>query len=128
MKGLAKGYRLFKEGIDDCEGFALEVPESVSGLLYDAVDIPVTKKTGHPDFPVRVEATQKNCVPGQRCRSSYGAAFNQEELDNLKLVYHCFKEDVDRSPIVMRVVGKDIDNVKSEPIDVAISCIKPVES
>jgi hypothetical protein len=119
MAGLAKGYRLYKEEAS-CTPFALNAPATAQGFVGELAKINVSG-LGFPEFPVEVEGTLKNCAQG--CGVAYDLAHDADELAALKVSYRCVKED-EGSPIVLALTGKDFKGVKTEPVEVSVSCVQ----
>jgi len=121
MRGVAKGYRLFKEG-KGCEEFKAEVPADMSGFVGDVLTIPV-QGSGYPEFPVMLEGKHETCASGS-CGGAYGVAFDESELGRASMRYLCLEDDVARSPFSLRVIARDSFGVESEPVQIALTCAR----
>lgn len=127
MRGVAKGYKLFKEG-KGCEEFSVEAPAAAEGMVDDLVSIPVRKVRGFPSFPVTVVASRKECAAGSSCESASGRAKDESAMSEFALGYKCVEADVARSPFTMVVSGKDSDDVFAKPVEISLTCKpRPVE-
>ncbi|UPG86142.1 N-acetylmuramoyl-L-alanine amidase [Luteibacter aegosomatis] len=127
MRGVAKGYKLFKEG-KGCEEFTVETPAAAEGMVDDLVPIPVRKIRGFPSFPVTVIASRKECATGSSCESASGRAKDESAMSEFALGYKCVEADVARSPFTMVVSAKDSDDVFAKPIEISLTCKpRPVE-
>lgn len=118
--GLAKGYRLYREG-KKCEEFALEVPVSASGPVGDVAKMPV-QWVGNPVFPISVSANDKECASTSRCGGDFEVVPEEDDSHRVDLAYRCTSDDAKRSPFAVVVSAHDRDGIKVKPQEISVSC------
>ncbi|URX64032.1 N-acetylmuramoyl-L-alanine amidase [Luteibacter anthropi] len=76
MRGLEKGYRLFREG-KGCDPFTVNFPDSklISGSSVE-VEIAVG---GNPRYPIHYTTYVKECTPGIICVASSGVFYSEDQ-------------------------------------------------
>lgn len=121
MKGLAKGYRLYREG-KKCEDFEIDVPATATGLAGDVARIAV-KLSGNPVFPVTASAREKNCLPGATCLDDIEVLPEDDGSREVVLGYRCPSEGPAISVFPVVVEAHDIDGIKVKSKEVIVSCI-----
>lgn len=116
MRGLEKGYRMFREG-RGCEEFTATHPEVnlVSGALHKAQLV----LGGAPRFPVKYEMVVAECTPGIICTPRYGR-FNDPALP-LTIDYSCTAMKDHPFTIKWNASFIDADGIKAKAV-VTMTC------
>ncbi|KJV37292.1 N-acetylmuramoyl-L-alanine amidase family protein [Luteibacter yeojuensis] len=122
MRGVAKGYRLFREN-KPCEDFAVEAQPDVVGNPGIDVKFPVTIR-GNPLFPVGIWTKESNCTREKGCESFQKSVYNLDGLAKYKVGYLCKREDLDKPPVEITVRMKDFDGVVSKPAVYRVQCAR----
>lgn len=68
MKGVEKGYRLFRAGRTGCQPFVTQNIPNASGRFNVYFHAPA-RYSGYPQFPVKVETKNIYCAPGWYCQN-----------------------------------------------------------
>jgi hypothetical protein len=123
MRGVAKGYRLFREN-KPCEEFMVEAQPDVVGKPGIDVKFPVTIK-GNPLFPIGIWTKESNCTSEKGCESFQKSVYNLDGLAKYKVGYLCKRQDLDKPPIEITVRAKDFDGVVSKPAIYKVQCARP---
>jgi len=66
MRGVEKGYRLYKAGKTDCEPLKIVSIPTTTGKFRVAIPVPVTI-SGNPRFPIKFETQNVKCPSGWSC-------------------------------------------------------------
>lgn len=116
MRGLEKGYRMFREG-RGCEDFTATHPEVnlVSGAQYKA-DVVLG---GAPRFPVKYEMAVAECTPGIICTPRYGRFDDPSEP--LTIGYGCTAFKDHPFTIKWNASFIDADGIKAKAV-VTMTC------
>jgi hypothetical protein len=119
MRGVAKGYRLYREG-KACGDFAVSpVLQAFGRVGYDVL-LPVELK-GNPAFPVRVTSRALNCS-GRYCHSRSASLYNQAEVEKHRVQYLCTRNDLGKPPVELSVEARDFDGVVAKPAVYKVAC------
>jgi N-acetylmuramoyl-L-alanine amidase len=119
MRGVAKGYRLFREN-KPCGDFTIKpVLPSFGRIGYD-VHLPVGL-AGNPVFPIHVTSRAVNCS-GRYCHSRSATLFNQAEFEKYRVQYLCTRNDLGKPPVELSVEAKDADGVIAKPTIYKVAC------
>lgn len=119
MKGVEKGYRLFREG-KTCEPFVLQqIPDiALAAGTSQEITLPFA---GHPQFPVTMEFTTANCSSPGACRPSR-TTFDDPNTP-ITVLMRC------RGSLTgdarWSVVLRDVDGVATAPVEFQHTCSKP---
>jgi N-acetylmuramoyl-L-alanine amidase len=119
MRGVAKGYRLFREG-KPCGEFSIEPLAPASGRVGYDVHLPVAL-LGNPVFPVRMTSRDLNCS-GRYCHSRSASLYSQAEVDKHRIQYLCTRNDLGRRPVELSVEARDFDGVLAKAATYKVVC------
>lgn len=119
MKGVEKGYRLFRLG-KTCEPFVLQPIPDVSLATGTSQEITLPF-AGHPQFPVTMEFTTANCSSPGACRPSM-TAFNDPSLP-ITARMRCRGSLTGEAR--WSVVLRDVDGVATAPVEFRQTCSRP---
>jgi N-acetylmuramoyl-L-alanine amidase len=119
MRGVAKGYRLFRNK-RPCEEFAVNPGGEVAGRVGIDVQMPFSFK-GNPVYPIRVWSRDEKCTY-RGCHNVDKTLSGPSDLEKFKLKYLCKREDLERSPIEVTVGAKDFDGVRAAPAALKVIC------
>lgn len=117
MRGVAKGFRLFRDG-KHCEQFAVsdvkqEKPGPWGDLMFSATLM------GNPAFPIYIRHGKKGCAD-RRCRDESPALYSREDVEKYRLMYLCKRED--HGAIDFEASAIDFDKVESEHAFFQVTC------
>jgi hypothetical protein len=115
MRGLAKGYRLFREG-ERCQDLEIELPPRAEGVVGEVTNIELTWK-GHPDFPMDINA-----------EGGWGMVLEDNTGKRADLNFLCTEEDVAKSPFAFKVTARDFAGIESKPVEVMVTCANPAKT
>jgi len=118
MRGVAKGYRLFREG-KPCEDLAVKPVREAFGRVGHDVYFPVGL-TGNPAFPVSVTSRVRNCS-GHYCPSQWVRLFNQTELEKHRVSFLCIRSNLGK-PVELSIDVRDDDGVAAKPATYKVVC------
>jgi N-acetylmuramoyl-L-alanine amidase len=119
MRGVAKGYRLFREG-KPCEDFAVKpVAEALGRVGYD-VHLPLAL-AGNPAFPVRVTSRTLNCS-GRYCPSRSVSLYNPAEVEKHRVQYLCTRDNLGKPVVELSIDARDYDGVAAKPATYRVAC------
>ena len=119
MKGVEKGYRLFREG----KGCVPLKAEPIDGIHLPAggsqqVDVVFE---GYPQYPIELVTTNVGCPPNWTCTDGrVRIAFPDEKPSQVTL--RC--ENAGSAPIVWNTHVVDDDGVKSPPVRHWVQCVR----
>ncbi|KAF1017162.1 MAG: hypothetical protein GAK31_00421 [Stenotrophomonas maltophilia] len=119
MKGVEKGYRLFREG-KDCQPLAADLIESIrlSQGQEQQVDVPFK---GYPQYPIELITTNVGCPPGWTCTDGK-VHIEAEGAKPSQVTMRC---DNGRSgPTFWETRVVDADGVKSPAVRHSVQCIR----
>lgn len=116
MRGLEKGYRMFREG-RGCEEFTVTHPE-VSLVSETPVKIDVVF-SGAPRFPVKYAMIVTECSPGITCTPRYGEF--EDSAAPLTIRYDCMAMKDQSFTTKWEAFFTDADGVKAKT-PVAMTC------
>ncbi|MGH8037338.1 MAG: N-acetylmuramoyl-L-alanine amidase family protein [Stenotrophomonas sp.] len=119
MKGVEKGYRLFRDG-KSCEPFVLQPIPDVS-LATGASQEIALPFAGHPQFPVTMEFTTANCSSPGACRPSR-TTFDDPNAP-IAVVMRCAGNLAGTAR--WSVVLRDVDGVATAPVEFQQTCSRP---
>lgn len=119
MRGVAKGYRLYREG-RTCAGLAFEPVEPVEGFVGRDIFMPV-KLTGNPTYPVHVTYKVTNCAT-KWCSDRTVSLYNEKEIAKHRIQYLCKRADLGREPISIQLLARDYDGVRAAPMNYTVKC------
>jgi hypothetical protein len=119
MKGVEKGYRLFREG-KTCTPFVLHpIPDiALSTGTSEQITLPFE---GNPQFPVTMEFTTANCSRPGACTPSRTTFADPSAPITAKLRCSGNLTGEARWSVVLR----DTDGVATVPVEFRHSCLKP---
>ncbi len=121
MKGVEKGYRLWREG-KGCTPLALQRVTDTTLPSHAVGDVEVHFE-GHPQFPVTVEITSLYCPPGWTCEG--GQEVRREPQDSpLTFEIECGRGNQTRT-LLWQTVLRDDDGVASKPVEHRLTCTGP---
>jgi hypothetical protein len=119
MKGVEKGYRLYREG-NDCKplkGDAIEAVSMSQGTTRE-VDVPFE---GYPQYPLRIVTRNVGCPPGWVCRGNEVTIEAPQETP-LRIALTCNNNG--SAPLLWETSLVDDDGVKSAPVRHQQQCIR----
>ncbi len=119
MRGVAKGYRLFREG-KPCEDFSVKPVLQAFGRVGYDVHLPV-ELTGNPAFPIHVTSRALNCS-GRYCHSRSASLFSQADVEKHRVQYLCTRDDVGKPLAEISVEARDADGVVAKPTVYKVAC------
>jgi|SRR6187402_80575 len=119
MRGVAKGYRLFREG-KPCDDFSVKPALQAFGRVGYDVHLPV-ELTGNPAFPIHVTSRALNCS-GRYCHSRSASLFSQADVEKHRVQYLCTREDLARPLAEIAVEARDADGVVAKPTVYKVAC------
>lgn len=121
MKGVEKGYRLWREG-KGCTPLAIQRVTDVTLPPHTAGEVEVHFE-GHPRFPVTMEVTSLECPPGSTCDG--GEEVKKEPLESpLTFEIECGRGDRTRTSLWQTVL-RDDDGVASAAAQHRLTCTGP---
>ncbi len=121
MKGVEKGYRLWREG-KACIPLALQRVTDITLPPHTVGDVEVHFE-GHPRFPVTMEITLLDCPQGSTCDG--GQEVRRKPQDSpLTFEIECGRGDHTRTSLWQTVL-RDDDGVASKPVKHRLTCTGP---
>lgn len=119
MKGVEKGYRLFREG----RGCVALKAEPIDGIQLPAggsqqVDVVFE---GYPQYPIELVTTNVGCPPGWTCTDGR-VRIDTPETKPSQVTLRC--ENTGSAPIFWNTQVVDDDGVKSPPVRHWVQCIR----
>ncbi len=119
MKGVEKGYRLFREG-KGCLPLKAEPIGGINLSLGDSQQVDVAFE-GYPRYPIQLITTNVGCPPGWTCTDG---RVHIETLDAKpsQITLRC--ENAGSAPILWDTQVVDDDGVKSPPVRHWVQCIR----
>jgi len=119
MKGVEKGYRLFREG----KGCVALKAEPIDGIQLPAggsqqVDVVFE---GYPQYPIELVTTNVGCPPGWTCTDGR-VRIDTPETKPSQVTLRC--ENTGSAPIFWNTQVVDDDGVKSPPVRHWVQCIR----
>lgn len=120
MRGVAKGYRLFREN-KPCADFAVKPGVEVEGRPGRDVHMPLAIE-GNPTFPIRISHSVRGCT-GRYCPTKSQSLYNQAEIDRFRVSYLCGRENVGKDPIDIDVKARDFFGVPARSASYRVKCI-----
>jgi len=121
MKGVEKGYRLWREG-KGCTPLALQRVTDIALPPHTVGDVEVHFE-GHPRFPVTMEITSLDCPQGSTCDG--GQEVRRKPQDSpLTFEIECGRGDHTRTSLWQTVL-RDDDGVASKPVKHRLTCTGP---
>jgi len=121
MRGVAKGYRLFRDNLP-CEDFAIDPFDEVTGKVGRTVELPFGF-TGNPVFPIRVWSKDLSCS-GRFCHDKDYVLPGRRDVERLKVRHLCTRNDAEGAPLELTVTARDFDGVRTPPATYRIRCIR----
>lgn len=122
MKGVEKGYRLFKEN-QPCKHFKITSIPNVSAPHQKKASVSVNFE-GFPQFPVKAIIEIVSCTPGRTC---YGGTVNYSIKQNSPLKFNFSCDSLAQTPTsitTFKTTLIDADGVKTKPVTSKATCIK----
>ncbi|MNV64934.1 hypothetical protein D3C71_1576000 [compost metagenome] len=119
MKGVEKGYRLFREG-KGCVPLKVEPIDAIllSAGRAETVDVAFE---GHPRYPIELVTTNVGCPPGWICSDGKVHIAAPDEKPS-QIVLKC--ENAGSAPLFWNTQVVDADGVKSPPVRHKVQCIR----
>ena len=120
MKGVEKGYRLNAEG-KGCEPFKIARIPNVTGLQNVYIPVAVHYK-GYPEFAVTATVEITSCPGGWSCNGGQ-VTYSTKADSPLKYNFICnAATSMPAATFGLRTTLKDIDEVKTKPVDHTVTC------
>lgn len=120
MKGVEKGYRLTGEG-KPCELFKVPKIEDSTGGQNVPIPVKVPYK-GYPEFAVTATVEIISCPAGWTCTGGT-VTYSDKTPSPLKYTFTCnVTSQMPAATFGLRTTLKDIDDVKTKPIDHNVTC------
>jgi len=120
MKGVEKGWRLFKQG-KGCTLFAATSWPNVTVPSGTTVSDPVYFD-GYPRFPVTASIRYLSCPPSATC-TNRDIVFTRERTSSLPLTTWCTTGSSAELTFVKEVYLTDADGVKTNAVTTTVSCV-----
>ncbi|HEY4091843.1 MAG TPA: N-acetylmuramoyl-L-alanine amidase [Luteibacter sp.] len=117
MKGVAKGYRLYRDG-KDCAPFTIVSDKAADVVVWGRGRLPVDVG-GNPDYPITVTTQALDC---ETCQPEQNTIWDVAALNRFRVEHGCRPEDLDRSPIRYQVMASDAFGVKSNASTYTFNC------
>ncbi|MGF6495973.1 N-acetylmuramoyl-L-alanine amidase [Luteibacter sp. 621] len=119
VRGIAKGYRLYKNG-QSCEAFTLSAPKESQGSAGEVVRFPLTF-SGNPDFPVALSVIEKDC-DAWYCHRSSLVFYSKEDYDEYAHGFLCRSGDAFRPESILVAKAHDKNDIESPEIEHSVHC------
>lgn len=121
MRGIAKGYRLYRED-KVCSDFTVNsLPDAVGRVGYD-VHLPVSF-TGNPVFPIHISQRISNCTD-RGCHFKSQSLYSQDAVDRHRVQYLCTRDDLAKGAVEIDVQARDFDGVSARSATYRIACTR----
>jgi len=118
MKGVEKGYRLFREG-KGCTPLKVDAIDSILLEAGERRELALDWE-GHPRYPVMIETRNAGCPPGWKC--SDGKATLPDAGAPARITLAC--ENNGSAPIIWDTRMIDDDGVRSAPVRHLVQCLR----
>ncbi|AWH46508.1 N-acetylmuramoyl-L-alanine amidase [Stenotrophomonas sp. ZAC14A_NAIMI4_1] len=119
MKGVEKGYRLFREG-KGCVPLKAEPIDGIHLPAGGAQQVDVVFE-GYPQYPIELVTTNVGCPPGWKCTDSR-VRIERPGAKPSQVTLRC--ENTGSAPIYWNTQVVDDDGVKSPPVPHWVQCIR----
>ncbi|WP_323152305.1 N-acetylmuramoyl-L-alanine amidase [Stenotrophomonas maltophilia] len=119
MKGVEKGYRLFREG-EGCVPLKVEPIQSIELSAGNSRRVDVVFE-GHPRYPIDLVTTNVGCPPGWTCTDGKVHIAAPDEKPS-QIIMKC--ENAGSAPLFWNTQVVDADGVKSPPVRHRVQCIR----
>lgn len=120
MMGLAKAYRLFKEG-RECEEFKIENMADLIETVGKDAQMPVSLR-GNPVYPLRIRYLPSRCYR-EPCTADSASIGDLNELGRFRIRRYCRRDDVEKGPIEYLVSVQDFWGARTEPKTFRLTCL-----
>jgi N-acetylmuramoyl-L-alanine amidase len=121
MRGVAKGYRLYREN-RDCREFAMAAPKESSGVEGQVVAFPITF-SGNPDFPVALSVIEKDCST-LNCHRAATVFYREEDYANYTHDFLCNEGSGFRDTAVLVAQAHDRNDVVTPEMIHTVRCAR----
>lgn len=119
MKGVEKGYRLYREGIP-CIPFEItSIPDS-TGTPSTPIEVQVNY-VGNPQFAVKAVIEVVECPSGWTCNGGQ-VTFEERVLSQLTYTINC-RSASQAATMRVQTTLHDLDDVKSNPVEHDVTCL-----
>ncbi|HDS0947553.1 TPA: N-acetylmuramoyl-L-alanine amidase [Stenotrophomonas maltophilia] len=119
MKGVEKGYRLFREG-KDCTPLKAEPIDGINLSQGDSRQVDVVFE-GYPQYPIELITTNVGCPPGWICTGGR-VRIETPDAKPSQITLRC--ENAGSAPVFWNTQVVDDDGVKSPPVRHWVQCIR----
>lgn len=119
MKGVEKGYRLFREG-KDCLPLKAEPIEDIHLAAGGSKQVDVVFE-GYPQYPIELITTNVGCPPGWTCTDGR-VRIEAPDAKPSQITLRC--ENAGSAPIFWDTQVVDDDGVKSPPVRHWVQCTR----
>jgi len=119
MMGVAKAYRLYKEGAE-CDEFSIANEEVIEVPVATQASIPVRVK-GNPVYPIRIKYLPSRCYKDP-CGAVSTSLSDMAQVERFRIQHFCTKEDGVKGPIEFQVTAKDFFGVATGPKVFRLTC------
>lgn len=119
MKGVEKGYRLFREG-EGCVPLKVEPIQSIELSAGNSRRVDIVFE-GHPRYPIDLVTTNVGCPPGWTCTDGKVHIAAPDEKPS-QIIMRC--ENAGSAPLFWNTQVVDADGVKSPPVRHRVQCIR----
>lgn len=121
-KGIEKGIRMFRRGIE-CREFSLTNVPSVEGPHYANIPVKLTY-VGAPAYPLYVRTRIVSCPPGYDC-SQRATQYSYPEESPGELTTNVRCTALRRKPgsvITLEYFLEDADDIRTKPVSATVTC------
>nr|WP_312964386.1 N-acetylmuramoyl-L-alanine amidase [Stenotrophomonas indicatrix] len=119
MKGVEKGYRLFREG-KGCVPLEAEPIQGIRLPQGSSQQVDVAFE-GYPQYPIELVTTNVGCPPGWTCSDGKVRITSPDDKPS-QITLRC--ENAGSAPILWDTRVVDADGVKSPPVRHVVQCIR----
>lgn len=123
MMGVAKAYKLFREG-RDCEPLEIANVVDVTEFVDKQAQLSVSLR-GHPIYPIRIRSLPSRCYQ-EPCTADSTSVSGPKGLEQFRITHYCRRDDVEKGPIEYTVSIRDFWGARTEPKVFRLTCIPKV--
>ncbi|UPG89540.1 N-acetylmuramoyl-L-alanine amidase [Luteibacter aegosomaticola] len=117
MAGVAKGYRLYRDG-RTCAPFKIASDQAADVVVWGRGKLPIAFG-GNPDFPIKLITQKLDCPT---CQPMHSSVWDAAAVERTRIEHACRPEDLAHSPIRYQVSAIDAYGVKSNSVTYTFNC------